>query len=172
MWPFFARKKHQQNVTDIPPFHDESGKSRKTHASPMRFTQLVTGMGDFGDFRNHDAALKFWLPEAANEALEEMAGRSGLAMSELLRQLFATHCYGIYAYQVIIETIPGVFKDPEPPLFSLKPDKLPVGKKRVDTYWVPERIIVPVKLAQHEGQRWHELRDGFDGIIRKIYSEN
>ena len=110
MWPFFARKKHQQNVINIPPFHDQSGKSKPTPTSPMRFTQLVTGMGDFGDFRNHDTALKFWLPEAANEALEEMAGRSGLAMSELLRQLFATHCYGIYSYQVIVETMPGVLK--------------------------------------------------------------
>lgn len=124
--------------------------------SPMWFTQLVTGMGDFGDFRNHDTALKFWLPEAANEALEEMAGRSGLAMSELLRQLFATHCYGIYAYQVIVETMPGVFKDPEPALFSRKPDQLPVGQKRIDTYWVPElgKNVMPVKVLIPQRMRY------------------
>lgn len=159
MWPFFARKNHQQNVTGIPPFHDESGNTRPTRASPMRFTQLVKGMGDFDDFRNHDVALKFWLPEAANEALNEMAGRSGLSMSESLRQLFATHCYGIYAYQVIVETIPGVFKDPETPLFSLKPDQSPVGKKRLDTYWVPElgKNVMPVKVWIPKRMR-HDLQ--------------
>ncbi len=116
--------------------------------SPMRFAELVNGIGGFSDFRNHDTATKFWLPEAANQALEEMANRSRISMSESLRQLFAAHCYGIYAYQVIIETIPGILRESEPPRFSIGSSTPPPGKKRVDTYWVPElgKNVMPIKV--------------------------
>lgn len=147
MWPFFKKKKQEQD-TKIPPFHDEDAEYSKPCRTPMRFEQLIKDMGDFRDFRQHDAALKFWLPEAANEALEEMAGRVGVSMSESLRQLFATHCYGIYAYQVMIEAIPGIFRESAPPMFSRRAVEPPVGKKRVETYWVPElgKNVMPVKV--------------------------
>jgi hypothetical protein len=148
MWPFFARKKQTQNTEAIPPFHGESSQRPESRRAPMRFAQLIQDMGDFHDLLDHDVALKFWLPEAASEALEEMAGRNGHSMSESLRQLFATHCYGIYAYQVMIETIPGIFREPESPLFSRKSSQPPAGKKRVDTYWVPElgKNVMPIKV--------------------------
>lgn len=93
MWPFFAKKKQKQD-TEILPFHDDGIENLKPRRTPMRFEQLIKDMGDFRDFHYHDVALKFWLPEAANEALEEMADRNGVSMSESLRQLFTTHCYG------------------------------------------------------------------------------
>jgi hypothetical protein len=117
----------------------------------MRFAELVNGMGGFSDFRNHDSPMKFWLPEAANDALKEMAERGDLSLSEILRQLFVTHCYGIYAYQVMVDTIPGIFRDPGypgGPLFSTSIAEPPQGKKRVDTYWVPElgKNVMPIKV--------------------------
>ncbi len=150
MWPFFARKKQQQNVASIPPFCVEDGESPKPRRTPLRFADLVNGMGGFGDFYHHDSALKFWLPEAANEALEEMYERAGISMSESLRQLFAAHCYGIYAYQIMIETNPGIFRnsEPMPAMFSMRASGPPPGKKRVETYWVPElgKNVMPVKV--------------------------
>lgn len=147
MWPFFKKKKQEQ-ATEIPLFLDEGSKNLKPRRTPMRFEQLVKDMGDFRDFRQHDAALKFWLPEAANEALKEMAECAGVSMNESLRQLFTAHCYGIYAYQVMIETIPGIFRDPGPALFSMRAAEPPAGKKRIETYWVPElgKNVMPVKV--------------------------
>lgn len=149
MWPFFKKKKQEQDI-EFPSFLAKSPEESKPGRIPMRFEQLIEDMGNFYDFCNHDVALKFWLPEAANEALEEMAGRNGVSMSESLRQLFTTHCYGIYAYQVMIETIPGIFRDSDsmPAVFSRSPSESPPGKKRVDTYWVPElgKNVMPIKV--------------------------
>jgi len=123
----------------------------------MRFAQLVNSMGEFDDFREHDTALKFWLPEAASEALKEMAGRSAISMSELLRQLFATHCYGIYAYQVMIDTDPKIFRDPASVYYSRALQDIPDGKKRIDTYWVPElgKNVMPIKVWIPKRMREH-----------------
>ena len=108
-------------------------------------------MGDFGDLKEHDVALKFWLPESAVEALRDLCERNGDSVSEALRQFFAQHCYGIYAFQVMCEASPGLFKDPPPPLFSLdkgESNKATYEKKRIDTYWVPElgKNVVAIKV--------------------------
>lgn len=145
MWPFFQRKNKELTTRTDPASYDNNPSPR---CSPMRFADLVNGMGGFSDFCHHDSALKFWLPEAANEALEEMSQRTRISMSESLRQLFTTHCYGIYAYQVMTETNPGIFRDDEPPMFSRGESEPPPGKKRVETYWVPElgKNVMPVKV--------------------------
>ncbi|TAN85940.1 MAG: hypothetical protein EPN14_00715 [Gallionella sp.] len=168
MWPFFKKKKQEQD-TEIPPFHDGGVNISKTRRTPMRFEQLINDMGDFCDFRYHDVALKFWLPEAANEALEEIADRNGVSMSESLRQLFTTHCYGIYAYQVMIEAIPGIFRESAPPMLSLRAVEPPPGKKRVDTYWVPElgKNVIPVKVWIPKRMR-HDLQLLADHIGIKL----
>lgn len=156
MWPFFQRKNQELTTRTAPASYDNNPSPR---LPPMRFADLVNGMGGFSDFAQHDSALKFWLPEAANEALEEMSQRTRMSMSELLRQLFATHCYGIYAYQVMNETNPGIFRDDEPPLFSRRASEPPPGKKRVDTYWVPElgKNVMPVKVWIPKRMR-HDLQ--------------
>ncbi len=83
----------------------------------------------------------FWLPEPAAEAIKELCERNGDSMSEALRQFFAQHCYGIYAFQVMNEAVPNLFRDPGRPMFSLKAAERPPGKKHIDTYWVPEHRI-------------------------------
>jgi len=159
MWPFFERNKQKQTGASNTTPNDPESIGSMPRRPPMRFAELVKGMGDFSDFRQHDTAMKFWLPEAANEALNEMADRSGISMSESLRQLFTAHCYGIYAYQVMIETIPGIFRDPARPMFSRGVTEPPTGKKRVDTYWVPElgKKVKPIKVWIPKRMR-HDLQ--------------
>ena len=153
MWPLLKKKKNAN--TNI-------GRPVSSRPRPMKFAQLVEGMGDFNDLREHDIALKFWLPEPAVEALKEIADRGGDSLSTALRQFFAHHCYGIYAFQVMCDAIPSLFKDFEPAKFSRPVSKASSAdesddarqlpdvpqKKRVDTYWVPElgKNVVAIKV--------------------------
>lgn len=138
MWPIFEHKIRQ----DIKITADSKNKRR-----PMKFAQLVEDMGDFSDFRRHDTAMKFWLPEPASEALEELARLNGDSMSEALRQFFVVHCYGVYAYQVMTDAIPGLFRNRQVK-FSIGQVDAPAGKKRIETYWVPElgKNVAPIKV--------------------------
>lgn len=114
----------------------------------MKFEELVADMGDFSDLAQHDTALKFWLPEPANEALKEICERAGDSMSEMLRRFLAQHCYGVYATEVMNSVVPGLFKDPAPVMFSRSFRDPPEGKVRIDTYWVPElgKNVIPIKV--------------------------
>jgi predicted DNA-binding protein len=138
MWPFFRRQKSNQ-----------AGDSHAAPARPrpMRFAQLLDGMGDFSDLRYHDMALKFWLPEPAYEALDDLSRRNGDSMSEALRQFFAAHCYGIYAYQLMIEAMPDLFSEPSG-MASIRLSRAGYEKKRNPTYWVPElgKNVAPIKV--------------------------
>ena len=157
MWPFFHRQK-QRNSQLRANSQDHSAKRRL-----LKFAEIIQGMGDFSDLQNHDVALKFWLPEAANEALKELSAMDGESMSEMLRRFFAQHCYGVYAFQVMNEAIPGLFKDPLPVMFMRSVEEDPPGKKRVVTYWVPElgKNVMPVKVwvAQRMRQDLQILAD-------------
>ena len=84
----------------------------------LTFAQLIADMGDFSDLAQHNVALKFWLPEAAEQALDEMSERNDLSTSEFLRQFFAIHCYGLYAFTLMIECMPRLFKEQTGVLFS------------------------------------------------------
>lgn len=139
MWPFLIKQKQPSVVTDV---------QTELRNRPIRFSQLLHGMGDFSDLAKHDMALKFWLPEPALEALKEISALNGESVSESLRKFFAHHCYGIYAFQLMCAKIPDLFKDPGPTMFSRAPSKNPKGKKRVHTYWVPElgKNVMPVKV--------------------------
>lgn len=139
MWPFIDKQKQSLGGTE-----SHSGPSTR----PMKFSQILDGMGDFSDLRDHDTAMKFWLPEPALEAIKEISALNGESVSEALRQFFAHHCYGIYAFQMMNTKIPGIFKDPGPVVFSRRSSNDPVGKKRVHTYWVPElgKNVMPIKV--------------------------
>ena len=80
MWPFFNKQKQSSDVT-------EGHAGPRTR--PMKFSQLLDGMGDFSDLAKHDTAMKFWLPEPALEALKEISTLNGDSVSEALRQFFA-----------------------------------------------------------------------------------
>ncbi|MDD1608343.1 MAG: hypothetical protein LUQ18_07575 [Methylococcaceae bacterium] len=124
MWQFLKRQQK-----------DNQTERRK----PLTFSEIVVGMGDFSDFATHDAALKFWLPEPAEQVLREMSERSDLSVSELLRQFLAIHCYGLYAFYQMTDIMPKLFKEGQSDSrFSMVAEEPPEYKKRVDTYWVPE----------------------------------
>lgn len=114
----------------------------------MKFEALIAEMGDFSDLAQRDTAFKFWLPDPANEALKEICERAGESMSEMLRRFLVQHCYGVYATEVMTSAVPGIFKDPKPPMFQRRFEDPPEGKVRVDTYWVPElgKNVVPIKV--------------------------
>lgn len=139
MWPFFNKPKQPLGTTEV---------STELRTRPLKFSQILDSMGDFTDLADHDTAMKFWLPEPALEALKEICILNGDSVSEALRQFFAHHCYGIYAFQLMNLQIPGIFKDPGQILFSRNSNNQPVGKKRVHTYWVPElgKNVMPIKV--------------------------
>lgn len=140
MWPFFRRKQEGKQAVSYP-------AAPGPRPRPMKFAQLLEGMGDFRDLRTHDKALKFWLPEPAYEALEDLCARNGDSVSEALRQFFAAHCYGIYAYQLMIEAVPDLFKEPSG-MASIRFSRKGPGEVRNPTYWVPElgKNVEPVKV--------------------------
>ena len=97
----------------------------------------------------HDVALKFWLPEPAEKAIQELSKINGESMSESLRQFFVIHCYGLYMFSVMSQKMPKLFKDPEHFLFSRTPQEAdPPGKRRETTYWVQElgKNVAPIKI--------------------------
>lgn len=137
MWPFFKRQNGEHPAAPV------------NKARPMKFAKLLGGMGDFSDLRRHDKALKFWLPEPAYEALKELCDRNGDSVSEALRQFFAAHCYGIYAYQLMVDAIPDLFRESSQPMFSRAFQPQATYRiKRDPTYWVPElgKNVAPVKV--------------------------
>lgn len=139
MWPFL-KNKSKAEISEQP--------SRR----PLQFSQLLEGMGDVSDLGNHDTALKFWLPEPARVALDELALRQGESMSEVLRQFLAQHTYGVYAFHLMNDRYPGLFKVGLPQFdtdirFSRR-STVQDGKKRIETYWVPElgKNVMSIKL--------------------------
>jgi hypothetical protein len=142
MWSFLEKKRQSPTLAGS----KDLGVNERPR--PMKFSQIVEGMGDFCDLATNDDAMKFWLPEPAMEALRELCAISGNSISESLRQFFAHHCYGIYAFHVMLTKHPDLFKDPEPPKFSRRFVEPPPGKKRIYTYWVPElgKNVVAMKV--------------------------
>jgi hypothetical protein len=144
MWPFLKKARTSQSA--------DAQNVERPRRRPMLFEDLIADMGDFSDLAEHDAALKFWLPEPVDAALKELCARGGESMSEMLRRFLAQHCYGVYAVEVMREALPGLFRDLDEMLavlrFSKSPPNTPTGKARVDTYWVPElgKNVAPIKV--------------------------
>jgi hypothetical protein len=141
MWPFLNQRKKKAQSSDLP----ASPPSRRA----MLFEQLVEGMGDFSDLSEHDVAVKFWAPAPAADALRELRSLTGQSSSEFFRQFLAAHCYGVYAYQVMLNRHPGLFRDFDDEIrYSLRSEEPPPGKKRVRTYFVPElgKNVAPMKV--------------------------
>lgn len=147
MWPLFSKKQSDPDSSEVAQGEKHgAGGGNASKRRPVQFEDMLRGIGDLGDLRNHDTAIKFWLPEPADEALREYAKYSGTGFSEMLREFFATHCYGIYAM--------GLLRSPQddeygnvPPVFRRRTDD--DGRKvRKTTYWVPElgKNVAPVKI--------------------------
>lgn len=136
MWQFLKRKQK-----------DNQTKVTEQRRRPLVFSEIIDGMGDFSDLTRHDTTLKFWLPEPVEQALREMSERSNLSASEFLRQFLALHCYGLYAFYQMTDSMPRLFKESDIK-FSHRAEEPPEGKKRVDTYWIPElgKNVAPIKV--------------------------
>lgn len=139
MWPLF---KKQPNPDTVGP----GSTNQQAERRPVSFEDMLKGMGDLAELRVHDTAIKFWLPTPADEALREYARYSGNSFSDMLRDFFATHCYGIYAM--------GLLRAPQddgpgevPPVFRRTASDSR-RKIRKTTYWVPElgKNVAPVKI--------------------------
>lgn len=137
IWPIFS-KSTKQVTTSATGTAPQSGPDPVTvpavNRRPMRFDQLIEGMGSFDHFDNHDRALKFWLPEPARQALEDLAKRQGQSMSELLRQFLFQHCYGVYAHALLMDKRAAQNDSIDT---DIRYSRRYVAKKD-PTYWVPE----------------------------------
>jgi len=144
MWFFFRRWREQQQVQ----VQDQTKTVTSPKPRPLSFQQIARGFGSFDDFQTHNTALKFWLPEPADQALKEFCDIADQSISEWLRQFFVVYAYGLLALTVLNERCPGFFRTQRGIQFSLAAPEEPPGKKRVTTYWVPElgKNIVPIKV--------------------------
>lgn len=122
MWSFFRSRKTTR-------------EGQEKRQRPKSLEQLVGAIGDFNDLARHDVALKFWLPEPAKCALYEVCQLSSQSVSGFLRQFLIIHCYGLYPYHVMSDSLPNFCKD-SGAMFSRREIEVPEGKKRVSTYWV------------------------------------
>ena len=141
MWFFFRRQRERQQARN-------QAQATPAKPRPLSFQQIIQGFGDFSDFRTHDAALKFWLPEPAEQALTEFCGSADQSLSEWLRQFFVVYAYGLLALTILHERSPHFFRDGRGLLYSIATPQDPPGKKRVATYWVPElgKNVAPIKV--------------------------
>lgn len=137
MWPLFNRK----NPGGA--FEAANEPSRKQ----LSLGDLMKGMGDLDVLWTNDTAMKFWLPEPAEQALVELSKLQGDSMSEVLREFLTAHCYGVYAMQLLRT------RKPEPALDSgvrFSPARAAAHERKVRkvTYWVPElgKNVAPVKI--------------------------
>lgn len=143
MWFFLNKSRPAQPASD-------TGQVEHARRRPLRFAQMLEGIGDFQDMAVHDVALKFWLPEPVREALDDLARRQGESMSEMLRQFLAQHTYGVYAFMLMSERCPGIFKVgvADASLRFSRKSVSAEGLQRVATYWVPElgKNVTSIKL--------------------------
>lgn len=142
MWPFFTAKKRLITETPLP-------QKRRI----LTFDKWLEGMDHLSELGKHDVALKFWLPEAAAKAVKQLSQLEDRSMSWVLRDFLAVHCYGLYPIRLMLEKTPSVFDENHSGVkFSVSFNPLDYagqpGKKRVDTYFVPElgKNTVPVKV--------------------------
>lgn len=134
MWAFFRNRKTAQDTPE-------------KRQRPKSLEQLVDDIGEFSDLATNDVALKFWLPEPAKYALDEISEITNQSVSSSMRQFLMIHCYGFYPYLVMAESMPNFCKDSDP-MFSIPEVLIPEGKIRVSTYWVADlgKNIAPIKV--------------------------
>ncbi len=161
MWAFLRRKRPQaQQSSDWAP--SDQGKVD----CPLSLQDLEEQLGEIHDLTIDDVALKFWLPEAAEQAIRKIASDYSTTMSRLIRNFLIVHCYGLYTFEYIRQQFGDPFQAYDTGArFSLRSDS-PQKPVRIQTYWVPElgknikpmKVWIPLrlkgdlgKLAEHVG---------------------
>jgi hypothetical protein len=130
MWFFLGRKKKQPQ---------EPGNRHS-----LTRQDLIAGLGDFSDLETEGVALKFWLPEAMEDVLEELAIYYHVSVSLMVRILLAEYVYGRYAIVFMQEKALGIFHREPDVRFSRSWD----ASQAPDVYKVPElgKNIAPIKV--------------------------
>lgn len=125
---------------------------------PLSLIDMTDAMGDCTEFKHHDIAFKYWLPEPVAEAIKQVAESFDMNVSSCQRYLLARHVYGLYPVMLVDKRARGTFisRRSDAILFSKSYTPPPKGKVRKTTYWVPElgKNIVPVKVWMA-----HRLKD-------------
>ncbi len=148
MWPFIKQKRQDAKYPNV----NFVGTKPEPPRRVLTLEQLVDGIGDCSDLADNDVALKFWLPEPAMQGLKQLSDIYDRTCSGYIRDFLLIHCYGIYTFEWLREQDSRHIG--EIPLFSRKAEKLPPGKIRVTTYFVPElgkstasmKIWIPARL--------------------------
>lgn len=165
MW-FFLKRGAKQEADQLPAPRLPPNRQSKV----VDYQGLVAGMGDFGDLAIESVALKFWLPEPVERALEDLAKYYDVSVSLMVRMLLADYVYGRYALAYMRENQLGIHRrDSDPPMFSLNS----VSVKRI--YKVPElgKSIAPVKVwvAQRMKDDLQALADHAGMLLSKFVRE-
>jgi len=136
MWFFFSEKR-QEASGSIP--------SRRRSLKYEELNEEAKVL--FPEFSKNDVPVRFWVPEPVMDALNDFRFRASEPFTYMLRQILASHCYGIIAFQAMKQANPHIFKEGGSFYQSAK-ENPPPGKKRITTYFVPElgKNVKPIKL--------------------------
>jgi len=140
MWFFLKRATKQEADQVSTPILSSSPPSKA-----VNYADLVADMGDFGDLAIEDVTLKFWLPDAVERALEDLAKYYQVTVSLMVRILLADYVYGRYALAYMRENEVGIHRrDPGSPMFSRNLSVREVSY----IYKIPElgKNIAPIKV--------------------------
>lgn len=108
------------------------------------FKAFVEEIGDVEQYLNNDVAIKFWIPEVVEVGIEELAEMDGESLSNMVRNFLLMHCYGVYAFKVIMQKRVAADSLLHDIRFSRKANPEPSDP----TYWVAllGKNIAPIKL--------------------------
>ena len=164
MWSFLKRNKAAASST-------KSVEPIAQRQLVLSHTELVSEMGDFSDLVSEDTALKFWLPELVERALEDLAKHYQVSVSMMVRILLADYVYGRYALVYMQENQLGIYEHRHPTRFSRR--ALPPGAHQV--YKVPElgKNIAPIKvwIAKRLQSDLKILADHADVLLSRFVRE-
>lgn len=167
MWFFLKRAAKQE--TDQP-------YTPRLHPAPptkvVNYADMIAGMGDFEDLANEDVALKFWLPDPVERALEDLAKYYDVSVSLLVRILLADYVYGRYALAYMRENQVGIHRrDSDQIMFSRRSSAQEVKY----IFKVPElgKNIAPIKvwIAQRQKNDLQALADHAGVLLSKFVRE-
>lgn len=138
----------------------------------VNYADMIAGMGDFGDLATEDVALKFWLPDPVERALEDLAKYYEVSVSLLVRILLADYVYGRYALAYMRENQVGIHRrDPDRIMFSRRSS----AQQIKHIYKVPElgKNIAPIKVwvAQRQKNDLKALADHAGVLLSKFIRE-
>lgn len=160
MWFFLKRREKETSPQTLP--------------DPADTPRVLSGaaMADLSFLATEDVALKFWLPEPVERALEDMASFYRVSVSLVVRMLLVDYVYGRYALAYMQENESGIFQRKKAaPLFSRRPPQ--PGTCQV--YKVPElgKNIAPVKvwIAQRLRDDLVILADHADVLLSRFVRE-